>query len=139
MTRQERAILQLMAVAEEAGLDAVVELPDDGPPSSVDLRVVNRGRVAAAIRVHLGQGTWRYEVPARPGGEEPLNGVRTRHLADARRSVSQRALRALDYYFARARGRAEGPRPPVHPKDTPVWMRPAAERSEGSRMRGLLN
>ncbi|WP_152486531.1 hypothetical protein [Nocardiopsis lucentensis] len=102
--------------ARAAGLSPVVE------GRSVDLRVMDGDTVAAAIRVHLEQGTWRYEAAARPGGHD--RPIRTRHLADADAPVTADTLRPLDYYLAQVTTlRRSAPRPPAHPADTPAWMR----------------
>lgn len=123
MTPAEQKLLDLMAAAEQAGLDPVVEIPDDAPPRSVDLRVMDGDRVAAAIRVYLTGDGWRYEVPARPGGQERL-GLRSRHLAHAHQDVTADVLRQLDYWFSRATGlRPAVPYPPRTPEDTPAWVR----------------
>ncbi|MFC9088974.1 hypothetical protein [Nocardiopsis dassonvillei] len=124
MTPREHEILALVAAAEQAGLDPVVELPENGPPHSVDLRIVRDGQVVAAIRASIEAGAWRYEIPARPGGR-PLHSWRTRHLASLG-EVTPDTLRGLDHYFAGVpgTGREPAPVPPVVREDTPGWMRP---------------
>ncbi|WP_435107769.1 hypothetical protein [Nocardiopsis synnemataformans] len=123
MTPTEREILALKGAAEQAGLNPVVELPENGPPHSVDLRIVRDGQVVAAIRVSIEAGSWRYEIPARPGGRR-LYSWRTRHLASLG-EVTPDTFRMLDHYFAGVpgTGREPVPAPPVVREDTPGWMR----------------
>lgn len=122
MTPQEKAILQLMAVAEQAGLAPVVEVPDHAPPCTVDLRIVRRERVVAAIRAVIDHGVWRYQCPARPGGEQVYSWD-LRYLGKLHR-VTEADLRVLDPWWGRipGTGRLPVPPPPPHPKDTPRWM-----------------
>lgn len=131
MTPPENAILKLIDAAETAGYTAVAEESlDGGPPRSVDVRVMDNGRTRAAIRVHLEAGAWRYEVPARVGGQERI-AVRTRYLAPARGPLPRGVFRDLGHYFARAVGEPAGPRPVARPEDTPAWMRPGFWESRG--------
>ncbi|MEV2274018.1 hypothetical protein AB0I72_00400 [Nocardiopsis sp. NPDC049922] len=124
MTPDETRILALRATAEQAGYDAVVEIPDDSSPRSVDVRVTVGGEVAAAIRVYLDGGEWRYEISARRGGVAD-GGLRTRHLAPADEPVTPQTLRsALGHYFARVTSaHPPAPYPPRVPEDVPAWMR----------------
>lgn len=87
-------IVSLVAAARADGLTPVVE------DSSVDLRIMNADQTIAAIRVHIGDGSCLYEVPARPGvgphrdgpvrldpwGTEPFE---PRHMRDLNRLWAQ--------------------------------------------------
>jgi hypothetical protein len=121
-TPTERTVLHLMHIAEQIGLVPVAETTDDGIPWAVDLRVMDGGTVAAAIRVYRYMDTWRYEVPARVGAAQ-RDGLRSRHLATLP-GPSVKSLRALDHYFAKVtRLRPPAPRPPRVPEDVLPWMR----------------
>lgn len=130
MTPREQALLDLVAAAEAAGLDAVVEIADDRPPRTVDLRVVRRGQIIAAMRVRVEGDAWRYEIPARPQGRHVL-AVRTRYLGAVGQPVTERDLRVLDHWWARipGTGRLPTPAPPRRAEDTPRWMRPPLRAS----------
>lgn len=131
MTPHEQAILDLMCAAENAGLDPVVELPDDAPPRSVDLRVMDGDQVAAAIRVFLAGGQWRYEIPARPQGWQ-TSGVFSRHLAGVDQDVTPDMLRVLDHWFSQVTPlRPAAPRPATRWEDVPGWMRPGYRENRG--------
>ncbi|MFV2195249.1 hypothetical protein [Nocardiopsis sp. LOL_012] len=124
LTRWEQLILDLIRAAEQAGYDPVAEIPDDAPPRTVDLRVMDGLHVAAAIRAHLTAQTWRYEIPVRVQGR-PRAAIRTRHLAHLDEPLTVETLRPLDHYFARATDlRPPTPRPPWNRLDTPGWMLP---------------
>ncbi|MFC9085377.1 hypothetical protein [Nocardiopsis dassonvillei] len=136
MSPREEAILQLIAAAEEVGLDAVVELPDDAPPTAVDLRVMRDGQVLAAIRARIEEGAWRHEFPARPWGR-PLHSWQTRHLGTLHK-VTEADLHHLDYWFGQLpTGRTPAPRPPRQIEDVPAWMRPRwADRARAAAPAG---
>ncbi|MFJ9558306.1 hypothetical protein ACIRPH_31250 [Nocardiopsis sp. NPDC101807] len=130
LTVTERALLDLVDAAEAAGLDAVIEIPDHSAPRSVDLRVVRAGAVVAAMRVRVEGREFRYEIPARPGGQHVL-ALRTRHLGPVDRPVRAEDLAVLDHWWARipGTGRLPVPAPPRRAEDTPKWMRPPVSAS----------
>ncbi|MEU0236741.1 hypothetical protein ABZ234_03555 [Nocardiopsis sp. NPDC006198] len=130
LTDTERALLALVDAAEAAGLDAVIEIPADRAPRTVDLRVVRGDEVVAAMRVRIQGGEVRYEIPARPGGDE-VQAVRTRYLGPVGRPVAAEDLAVLDHWWAKCpgTGRQPVPVPSRRVEDTPRWMRPPVPAS----------
>jgi hypothetical protein len=125
MTSDERAILALIAVAQSAGLDAAAEIPDHAPPSSVDIRVMRDGRVAAAVRARMDGPAWRVEVPARPRGAQERR-VLTRYLGPIAGPITADTVRAVCLPWLSAvpdTGLDPLPIPPRVREDVPEWMR----------------
>lgn len=122
MTPREKAILQLMATAEQVGLDPVVELPENSPPRSVDLRIIRDGQIVAAMRAYIENGVWWHQHPARPWGE-PVHTWDIRYLGGLRQ-ITPEDLRTLDHWWAKlpATGKEPVPRPPRRPEDASQWM-----------------
>ncbi|WP_117198506.1 hypothetical protein [Nocardiopsis sp. TNDT3] len=125
MTSDERAILALIAAAQSAGLDTVAEIPDHAPPTSVDIRVVRDGRVAAAVRARMDGPAWRVEVPARPRGVQERR-VSTRYLGRIGETITADTVRAVCLpWLAEVpdAGLDPMPIPPRVREDVPEWMR----------------
>ena len=122
MTPREKAILQLMDVARQVGLDPVVELPENSPPRSVDLRIIREGRIIAAMRAYIEQGVWWHQYPARPWGE-PVHTWDVRYLGKPHQ-ITPEDLHTLDHWWAKlpATGKPPAPRPPRRREDAPQWM-----------------
>ncbi|WP_435109377.1 hypothetical protein [Nocardiopsis synnemataformans] len=139
MTSDERAILALISAAEDAGLDAKAEIPDHTPPTSVDLRIVREGRVAAAVRARMDGPVWRVEVPARPGGIQERR-VLTRHLGPIAGPITADMVRAVCLPWLAevpATGLDPVPIPPRVREDVPEWMRGGGWRTRRAAMGGV--